>query len=82
MKRSPPSVGTWRSSATNAVFPEDKLAEGANLGRTYLSGIERGVRNPGIKVVIKLSRVLNVSMVEPRGGDGKAEESSAIDGRS
>jgi hypothetical protein len=41
MKRLPPSVGTWRSFATKAVFPEDKLAEGANLDRTYLSGIER-----------------------------------------
>jgi transcriptional regulator with XRE-family HTH domain len=57
MKRLP-SVGTSRSFATNAVFPEDNLAEGANLDRTYLSGIERGVRNPGIKVVIKLARVL------------------------
>jgi DNA-binding XRE family transcriptional regulator len=27
-------------------FSQDKLAEGANLDRTYLSGIERGVRNP------------------------------------
>lgn len=41
---------------------QDKLAEGADLDRTYLSGIERGVRNPGIKVVIKLARVLRVSM--------------------
>jgi len=40
-------------------FSQDKLAERANLDRTYLSGIERGVRNPGIKVVIKLARVLH-----------------------
>jgi transcriptional regulator with XRE-family HTH domain len=33
-------------------FSQDKLAEGANLDGTYLSGIERGVRNPGIKVVM------------------------------
>ena len=26
-------------------FSQDKLAEGANLDRTYLSGIERGVLN-------------------------------------
>jgi len=45
-------------------FSQDKLAEGASLDRTYLSGIERGVRNPGIKVVIKLARVLHVSMDE------------------
>ena len=34
---------------------QDKLAEQANLDRTYVSGIERGVRNPGIKVVIRLA---------------------------
>lgn len=41
---------------------QDKLAEGADLDRTYVSGIERGFRNPGIKVVIKLARVLDVSL--------------------
>ena len=41
---------------------QDKLAEKADLDRTYLSGIERGVRNPGIKVVIKLARALNVTV--------------------
>jgi len=43
-------------------FSQDKLAEKADLDRTYLSGIERGVRNPGIKVVIKLARALGVSV--------------------
>jgi transcriptional regulator with XRE-family HTH domain len=28
---------------------QDKLAEQANLDRTYVSGIERGVRNPESK---------------------------------
>jgi hypothetical protein len=32
------------------------------LDRTYLSGIERGVRNPGIKVVIRRARGLRVSI--------------------
>lgn len=49
---------------TERGFSQDKLAEEATLDRTYLSGIERGVRNPGIKVVIRLARVLNVSMDE------------------
>jgi transcriptional regulator with XRE-family HTH domain len=43
---------------------QDKLAEKADLDRTYLSGIERGVRNPGIKVVIRLAKALNVSIAE------------------
>lgn len=47
---------------TEAGFSQDKLAEKADLDRTYLSGIERGVRNPGIKVVIRLARALEVSL--------------------
>jgi len=43
-------------------FSQDKLAEKADLDRTYLSGIERGVRNPGIKVVIKLAKALGVTV--------------------
>ena len=47
---------------TEKEFSQDKLAEKADLDRTYLSGIERGVRNPGIKVVIKLARALGVTV--------------------
>ena len=43
-------------------FSQDKLAEKADLDRTYLSGIERGVRNPGIKVVIRIARALGVTV--------------------
>ena len=41
---------------------QDKLAEKAEIDRTYLSGIERGVRNPGIKTVIRLSKALEVGV--------------------
>ena len=43
-------------------FSQDKLAEKADLDRMYLSGIERGVRNPGIKVVIRLAHALGVTV--------------------
>lgn len=43
-------------------FSQDKLAEKADLDRTYLSGIERGVRNPGIKVVVRLACALGVTV--------------------
>ena len=45
-----------------AGLSQDKLAEKADLDRTYLSGIERGVRNPGIKTVIRLARALDVTL--------------------
>jgi DNA-binding XRE family transcriptional regulator len=50
-----PNVARIRSERE---FSQDKLAEKADLDRTYVSGIERGVRNPGIKTVIRIrSRV-------------------------
>ena len=41
---------------TERGLSQDQLAEQASLDRSYVSGIERGVRNPGIKVVIRLAR--------------------------
>lgn len=46
---------------------QDKLAEQANLDRTYVSGIERGVRNPAIKVVIRLARGLRYHAANSKG---------------
>ena len=43
---------------------QDKLAEKADLDRTFVSGIERGVRNPGIKTVLRIARALEVSIGE------------------
>lgn len=39
---------------------QEKLAEGAGLDPTYISGIERGLRNPGIKNVVRLARALGI----------------------
>jgi transcriptional regulator with XRE-family HTH domain len=45
-------------------FSQDRLAEKADLDRTYVSGIERGVRNPGIKTVIRIAKALGVSIAD------------------
>lgn len=39
---------------------QEELAERSGLHRTYISGIERGVRNPTITVVAILSKALNI----------------------
>ena len=44
---------------TEPGLSQGKLAEQANLDRTYVSGIERGVPQSGIKVVIRLARGLS-----------------------
>ena len=43
---------------------QEKLAERASLDATYISGIERGLRNPGIKNVAKLAKALGLSTAE------------------
>jgi transcriptional regulator with XRE-family HTH domain len=39
---------------------QEQLAERADLDRTYISDIERGTRNPGIKNVVRLARALGI----------------------
>jgi len=45
-------------------YSQDNLAERADLDRTFISGIERGVRNPGIKTVVRLARALNSEIAD------------------
>lgn len=54
---------------TERGLSQDKLAEQANLDRTYVSGVERGVRNPGIKVVIRVARGLRYDAATSKGDE-------------
>jgi transcriptional regulator with XRE-family HTH domain len=49
---------------------QEALAEKADLDRTYLSDIERGVRNPGIKNVIVIAKALGITPSELMKGIG------------
>lgn len=40
---------------------QEQLAEQAELDSTYISGIERGTRNPGIINVARIARALGIS---------------------
>ena len=40
---------------------QEALSEKASLDPTYISGIERGLRNPGIKNVARLAAALGVT---------------------
>ena len=43
---------------------QEDFADLAELHRTYISGIERGVRNPTITIVAKIARALDVEIAE------------------
>ncbi len=42
-------------------WSQEHLAAEVELHRTYISGIERGVRNPTVKIVAKLAAQLDVA---------------------
>jgi transcriptional regulator with XRE-family HTH domain len=51
------SVAKYRQAKR---LSQEALAEKADLNRTYLSDIERGVRNPGVKNVVRLAKALGI----------------------
>lgn len=46
----------------DAGLSQEKLGEITGLDRTYISGIERGVRNPSIRNIEKLAKALKARM--------------------
>ncbi len=53
-------------------WSQEELAERAGLHRTYVSGVERGIRNPTITIVEKLAITLGASLDTL--ADGPADE--------
>ena len=45
-------------------YSQETLAEKAGLDQTYISGIECGKRNPGIKNVARIAKALKVTTSE------------------
>ena len=43
-------------------WTQEQLAEKADLDQTFISGIERGARNPTIITITKLSKALKTSV--------------------
>jgi transcriptional regulator with XRE-family HTH domain len=46
---------------TEKGWSQEELADQAGLHRTYVSGVERGVRNPTITIVAALAKALGVN---------------------
>ncbi len=43
-------------------WSQEELADQAELHRTYVSGVERGIRNPTVTVLERLAKALKVSI--------------------
>lgn len=53
-----------RQERDKKSITQEKLAESSGLDPTYVSGIERGLRNPGIKNVAKIAKSLGLTISE------------------
>jgi len=51
-----------RELRERAGLTQEGLAERADLDVTYVSGIERGRRNPGLNILGRLAKALRVSL--------------------
>ncbi len=61
---------------TNLGLSQEELGFRSNLDRTYISGLERGVRNPSLTALISLSSGLGMTVSELL--DGLEVEISSI----
>lgn len=51
-----------REFRSRANLSQEDLAGLAALDRTYISGIERGIRNPSLQVLWRIAQALNVTV--------------------
>ncbi len=45
-------------------WSQEELADHAGIHRTYVSGVERGIRNPTVTVLLKLAQGLEAPLTE------------------
>ena len=53
-----------RQLRENNHWTQETLAARSTLDRSYIAGIEAGLRNPSVKALAKIARALSVSLSE------------------
>jgi transcriptional regulator with XRE-family HTH domain len=53
-----------RELRTKQGLSQEAFADHCGLDRTYISGIERGRRNPSLRNLVKIARSLDLSLSE------------------
>jgi transcriptional regulator with XRE-family HTH domain len=61
-----------RRHRLSAGLSQEALADAAGLDRTYVSGVERGVRNPTVKVLQGIAIALGVTSADLLAGEENA----------
>jgi transcriptional regulator with XRE-family HTH domain len=51
-----------REFRERGALSQEQLAERAGLHWTYISGIERGRRNPGLNILARIAKALNITL--------------------
>jgi len=57
-------AGRVRTFRQTKGLSQEKLAEAAGIHRTYLGGIELGLRNPSLRNIARIAHALEVSIDE------------------
>ena len=50
-----------RAARLAVGYSQEDLADHAEIDRTYVSGVERGLRNPSIRVLARLAKALKTT---------------------
>lgn len=59
------SLGTRvRSLREGRDWTQETLADHAGIDRSYIAGIEAGLRNPSVKALAKIAKGLGIKMAE------------------
>lgn len=74
------TVGQWlKEEREKAGLSIRKLADKSGISLSYLSQIERDLKNPSIDVLMQIGKTLDIPMVGKYLGAWKNEESKLID---
>lgn len=53
-----------RQARQSVGLSQEALADKARIDRTYVSGVERGVRNPTVTIIARLAEALGVAAAD------------------
>lgn len=53
-----------RAARKQRGYSQESFAHAVDLDRTYIGGIERGERNPGLKTVVRIADALEIEVAD------------------